>query len=319
MEKFEFADFKIEELVEEKNYGKFVIEPLERGFGTTIGNALRRVLLSSLPGGAVYSVKIEKAFHEYQTIPGLKEDITTITLNLKDLILNVSDDEEYSLRLKKAGSGTVTAADIECPAQVEIINKDLVIAHLEEDGELDMELMVKNGRGYVSADENKIIFQGSTQGIGTIYTDSIYTPIERVSYHVDPTRVGQNAKYDKLSLEVFTDGSITPQESIALAAKILVDHFNLLSEVDSIAEDLESVIAEPEVEEESKIASMMLEDLDLSVRSYNCLKRASIQTVEELVNKTEEELMKVRNLGKKSFKEVKDKVEELGYSFRQAE
>ena len=175
--------------------------------------------------------------------------------------------------------------------------------------------MVKNGRGYATADENKIIFQGSTQGIGTIYTDSIYTPIERVSYHVDPTRVGQDAKYDKLTLEVFTNGSITPQESIALAAKILVDHFNLLTEVDSITENTESVIAEPEVEEESKIASMMLEDLDLSVRSYNCLKRASIQTVEELVNKTEEELMKVRNLGKKSFKEVKDKVVELGYSF----
>lgn len=319
MEKFEFADFKIEELVEDKHYGKFVIEPLERGFGTTIGNALRRVLLSSLPGGAVYSVKIEGSFHEYQAIPGIKEDITTITLNLKDLILKISDEEEYSLRIKKSGTGAVTAADIECPTQVEIVNKDLVIAHLEEDGELDMELMAKNGRGYVSADDNKVIFQGSTQGIGTIYTDSIYTPIERVSYHVDPTRVGQDANYDKLTLEVFTDGSTTPQEAIALAAKILVDHFNLLTEVDSITDDVESVIAEPEVEEESKIASMMLEDLDLSVRSYNCLKRASIQTVEELVNKSEEELMKVRNLGKKSFKEVKDKVEELGYSFRQAE
>ncbi len=319
MEKFEFADFKIEELVEDNNYGKFVIEPLERGFGTTLGNALRRVLLSSLPGAAVYSVKIEGSFHEYQAIPGIKEDITTITLNLKDLILQVKDGEEYSLRVKKNSGGPVTAADIECPTGVEIINKDLVIAHLEDDGKLDMELMVKNGRGYVSADENKIVFQGSTQGIGTIYTDSIYTPIERVSYHVDPTRVGQNAKYDKLTLEVFTNGAITPQQSIALAAKILVDHFSLLTEVDQITEDMESVISEPEVEEESKIASMMLEDLDLSVRSYNCLKRASIQTVEELVDKTEEDLMKVRNLGKKSFKEVKDKVEELGLSFRQAE
>ena len=319
MEKFEFADFKIEELVEDKNYGKFVIEPLERGFGTTLGNALRRVLLSSLPGAAVYSVKIEGSLHEYQAIPGIKEDITTITLNLKDLILQISDEEEHSLRIKKNSGGPVTAADIECPTEVEIINKDLVIANLEDDGKLDMELMVKNGRGYVSADENKIIFQGSTQGMGTIYTDSIYTPIERVSYHVDPTRVGQNAKYDELSLEVFTNGSITPQESIALAAKILVDHFNLLTKVDEITEDMESVISEPEVEEESKIASMMLEDLDLSVRSYNCLKRASIQTVEELVDKTEEDLMKVRNLGKKSFKEVKDKVEELGLSFRLAE
>ncbi len=318
MEKFEFADFKIEELVEDNHYGKFIIEPLERGFGTTIGNALRRVMLSSLPGGAVYSMKIEGYFHEYQAIPGIKEDITTIALNLKDLIIKISDDEEYSLRVNKKG-GIVTAADIECPTGVEILNPELVIATLEDDGKLDMELMVKNGRGYVSADENKIIFQGSTQGIGTIYTDSIYTPVERVSYHVDPTRVGQNAKYDRVTIEVQTNGSITPQESIALASKILVDHFNLFLEVDKITENLDSVIAEPEKEEVNKLSLMMLEDLDLSVRSYNCLKRASIQTVEELVNKTEDELMKVRNLGKKSFKEVKDKVEELGLSFRQAD
>ncbi len=319
MEKFEFADFKIDELVEDNNYGKFIIEPLERGFGTTLGNALRRVLLSSLPGGAVYSMKIEGSFHEYQAITGIKEDITTIALNLKDLILKVDGDEEYSLRINQQGGGKVTAADIQCPTGVEVLNPELVIATLEDDAKLDMELMVKNGRGYVSADENKIIFQGSTQGIGTIYTDSIYTPVERVSYHVDPTRVGQNAKYDRLTIEVFTNGSITPQESIAIASKILVDHFSLLLEVDKITENMDSVIAEPEKEEVNKLSLMMLEDLDLSVRSYNCLKRASIQTVEELVNKSEEELMKVRNLGKKSFKEVKDKVEELGLSFRQAD
>lgn len=319
MEKFEFADFKIEELVEDNHYGKFTMEPLERGFGTTIGNALRRVLLSSLPGAAVYSIKIEGSFHEYQAIEGIKEDITTITLNVKDLILKVDGDEEYSLRVNKKGSGKVTAADIECPTGVEIINEDLLIATLEDNGKLDMELMVKNGRGYVSADENKVIFQGSSQGIGTIYTDSIYTPVERVSYEVDQTRVGQDANYDTLSLEVYTNGSITPQESIALASKILVDHFSLLKNVDEITEDMESVIAEPEEEEVNKLSLMMLEDLDLSVRSYNCLKRASIQTVEELVNKTEEDLMKVRNLGKKSFKEVKDKVEELGLSFRVAD
>lgn len=319
MEKFEFADFKIDELVEENHYGKFIIEPLERGFGTTIGNALRRVLLSSLPGAAVYSVKIEGFFHEYQAIPGIKEDITTIALGLKDLIIKVSDDEEYSLRINKKGGGKVTAADIECPTGVEILNPELVIATLEDDGKLDMELMVKNGRGYVSADENKNIFSSSTQGIGTIYTDSIYTPIERVSYEVEQTRVGQDANYDRLTMEVFTNGSITPQESIALASKILVDHFALLLEVDKITENLESVIAEPEQEEVNRLSLMMLEDLDLSVRSYNCLKRASIQTVEELVHKTEDELMKVRNLGKKSFKEVKDKVEELGLSFRQAD
>lgn len=319
MEKFEYADFKIDELVEDENYGKFTMGPLERGFGTTIGNSLRRVLLSSLPGAAVYSIKIEGSFHEYQAIPGIKEDITTIILNLKDLILKISDDEEYSLRIKKDGPGTITAGDIDCPTGVEIINDELVIATLEEDGSLDMELMVRNGRGYVSADENKVIFQDSTQGIGTIYTDSIYTPVERVTYEVSQTRVGQNANYDRLSLEVFTNGSITPQESIALAAKILGDHFSLLKSVDEITTTMDSVIAEPEVEEVNKLALMMLEDLDLSVRSYNCLKRASIQTVEELVNKTEEDLMKVRNLGKKSFKEVKDKVEELGLSFRQAE
>ncbi len=319
MEKFEYADFKIEELVEDNHYGKFTMEPLERGFGTTIGNALRRVLLSSLPGAAVYSIKIEGSFHEYQAIEGIKEDITTITLNLKDLILKVDGDEEYSLRINKKGSGKVTAADIECPTGVEIINKDLLIATLEDNGKLDMELMVQNGRGYVSADENKVIFSGSTLGIGTIYTDAIYTPVERVSYHVDQTRVGQDAKYDRLTIEVYTNGSITPQESIALASKILVDYFSLLLKVDEITENMDSVIAEPEVEEVNKLALMMLEDLDLSVRSYNCLKRASIQTVEELVNKTEDELMKVRNLGKKSFKEVKDKVEELGLSFRVAD
>ncbi|NLC34014.1 MAG: DNA-directed RNA polymerase subunit alpha [Erysipelothrix sp.] len=319
MEKFEFADFKIDELVEENHYGKFIIEPLERGFGTTIGNALRRVLLSSLPGGAVYSMKIEGYFHEYQAIPGVREDITTITLGLKDLILKISGDEEYSLRINKTGGGKVTAGEIECPTGVEILNPELVIATLEDNGKLDMELMVKNGRGYVSADENKILFAGSSQAIGTIYTDSIYTPIERVSYNVEQTRVGQDAKYDRLVMEVFTNGSITPQESVALASKVLVDHFSLLLEVDKITENLESVIAEPELEEVNKLSLMMLEDLDLSVRSYNCLKRASIQTVEELVNKTEDELMKVRNLGKKSFKEVKDKVEELGLSFRQAD
>lgn len=319
MEKFEFADFKIDELVEENHYGKFIIEPLERGFGTTIGNALRRVLLSSLPGGAVYSMKIEGYFHEYQAIPGVREDITTITLGLKDLILKISGDEEYSLRINKTGGGKITAGEIECPTGVEILNPELVIATLEDNGKLDMELMVKNGRGYVSADENKILFAGSSQAIGTIYTDSIYTPIERVSYNVEQTRVGQDAKYDRLVMEVFTNGSITPQESVALASKVLVDHFSLLLEVDKITENLESVIAEPELEEVNKLSLMMLEDLDLSVRSYNCLKRASIQTVEELVNKTEDELMKVRNLGKKSFKEVKDKVEELGLSFRQAD
>ncbi|HCY05767.1 MAG TPA: DNA-directed RNA polymerase subunit alpha [Erysipelotrichaceae bacterium] len=316
MEKFERANFEVQEYVESDNYGKFVIEPLERGFGTTLGNALRRVLLSSLPGAAVYSIKIDGVYHEFTTIPGVKEDVTMIILNIKDLVMKIDDEEVYNLRISAKGPTVVTAGDIICPAGVEILNKDLVIANLETGATLEMDMKAKNGRGYVSADDNKMLNQSSSQGIGTIYTDSIYTPTERVGYHVDPTRVGQDANYDKLTMEISTNGSITPQKSLALASKILIDHLELLTSVHESVMEMESSIKENKNEVVTKTQLMMIEDLDLSVRSYNCLKRAGIQTVEELTQKTEEEMMRVRNLGKKSLKEVKDKIYELGLSFK---
>jgi DNA-directed RNA polymerase subunit alpha len=319
MQKFERADFKVLEYVESDHYGKFVIEPLERGFGTTIGNALRRVLLSSLPGAAVYSIKIESVFHEFTSIPGVLEDVTSIILNIKDLILTISDSEVYTLRISASGPKVITAGDIDCPTNVEILNKDLVICNLEKGGVLEMELKARNGRGYISADANKALYQGSSQGIGTIYTDSIYTPIERVSYNVEPTRVGQDASFDSLELEVWTNGSITPQKSLALASKILIEHLDVLTNVDEAVKDMDSLLKDANGETVNKGMAMMIEDLDLSVRSYNCLKRAGIQTVEELTQKTEEEMMRVRNLGKKSLKEVKDKILEHGLSFKSHE
>ena len=316
MQKFERAHFKVKEYVESDNYGKFVIEPLERGFGTTMGNALRRVLISSLPGGAVYSIKIEGVYHEFTAIPGVHEDVTSIILNLKSLVMSISDDESHTLRISKRGQQVITAGDLECPPEVEIINKDLVIVNLEHDGVLEMEIKVRNGRGYAMADANKALYQGSSQGIGTIYTDSLYTPVERVSYNVEPTRVGQDAKYDRLTLDIWTDGSINPQTAIALGSKILIDHFELLTNISALVAQMDPVLKEDTTDPSNKGLVMMIEDLDLSVRSYNCLKRASIQTVDELTQKTEDELMRVRNLGKKSLKEVKDKVYELGLSFK---
>lgn len=316
MQKFERANFEVKEYVESDNYGKFVIEPLERGFGTTIGNALRRVLLSSLPGAAVYSIKIDGVYHEFTSIPGVQEDVTMMILNIKNLIMKIEDDEIYTLKITAKGPCTVTAADIICPAGVEILNKDLVIANLEKGGVLEMELKARNGRGYISADGNKALYQGSSQGIGTVYTDSIYTPIERISYEVEPTRVGQDAKYDRLIFEVFTNGSITPQMSLSLGSKILIDHLDILANIQDSVADMESCMKDANGEVTNKGLVMMIEDLDLSVRSYNCLKRAGIQTVEELTQKTEDEMMRVRNLGKKSLKEVKDKIYELGFSFK---
>lgn len=316
MQKFERAQFELKEYVESNHYGKFEIQPLERGFGTTLGNALRRVLLSSLPGAAVYSVKIEGVYHEFTSIPGVVEDVTNVILNLKDLILSISDDETYTLRIHAKGSKVVTAADIECPANVEVLNKDLVIATLEDNAVLDMEMKAKNGRGYVSADQNKSIHQGGSQGIGTIFTDSIYTPIERVSYNVEPTRVGQDAKYDRLVLEIWTNGSINPQNAIALGAKILMDHLALFADINEQVASMDSLMKESSGESAHKGMVMMIEDLDLSVRSYNCLKRAGIQTVDELTQRSEEEMMRVRNLGKKSLKEVKEKLNEMGLGFK---
>ena len=319
MQKFERAQFEVKEFIDSENYGKFVIEPLERGFGTTIGNALRRVLLSSLPGGAVFSIKVDGVFHEFTSIPGVKEDVTSIILNLKNLIMTIEDDEIHTLRIAKKGYGEVKASDIVCPEGVEILNQDLYICTIEEGHSLEMELQAKNGRGYVSADQNKRLYQGPNQALGIIYTDSIYTPIDKVSYNVEPTRVGQDASYDKVELEIWTNGSITPQESVALGSKILIDHLELLTNVHEVVNDMESVMKDVQGEVVNKGLVMMIEDLDLSVRSYNCLKRAGIQTVEELTQKTEDEMMRVRNLGKKSLKEVKDKIYDLGLSFKSYE
>lgn len=316
MQKFERADFELKEYVESENYGKFVLSPLERGFGTTIGNALRRVLLSSLPGAAVFSIKVDGVYHEFTTIPGIREDVSMIILQLKQLVMTIEDDDVYDLQISAKGPCTITAGDIICPAQVEILNKDLEIAHLEKDVTLEMELKAKNGRGYVSADINKQLNQGASQGIGTVYTDSIYTPIEKVSYNVEPTRVGEDVKYDSLTMEIWTDGSINPQKALSLAAKILIDHLDIVASINEDILNMDNVIMEGTTEQPNKGQQMMIEDLDLSVRSYNCLKRAGIQTVDELTQKTEDEMMRVRNLGKKSLKEVKDKLIELGMGFK---
>lgn len=316
MQKFERADFEVKQYVESENYGKFVLSPLERGFGTTIGNALRRVLLSSLPGAAVFSIKVDGVYHEFTTIPGIREDVSMIILQLKQLVMTIEDDDVYDLQISAKGPCTITAGDIICPAQVEILNKDLEIAHLEKDVTLEMELKAKNGRGYVSADINKQLNQGASQGIGTVYTDSIYTPIEKVSYNVEPTRVGEDVKYDSLTMEIWTDGSISPQKALSLAAKILIDHLDIVASINEDILNMDNVIMEGTTEQPNKGQQMMIEDLDLSVRSYNCLKRAGIQTVDELTQKTEDEMMRVRNLGKKSLKEVKDKLIELGMGFK---
>ena len=319
MQKFERADFEVKEYVESENYGKFVLSPLERGFGTTIGNALRRVLLSSLPGAAVYSIKVDGVYHEFTTIPGVREDVSMIILQLKQLTMKIEDDEIYTLQISAKGPCTVTAGDIICPAQVEVLNKDLEIAHLEAGAALEMELHAKNGRGYVGSDVNKQLNQGSSQGIGTVFTDSIYTPIQKVAYDVQPTRVGQDSKYDCLTMEITTDGSINPQKALSLAAKILIDHLDIIAGINDDVMNISSVLKENGPEAPVKGTQTMIEDLDLSVRSYNCLKRAGIQTVDELTQKTEDEMMRVRNLGKKSLKEVKEKLEELGMGFKSFE
>ena len=319
MQKFERAHFEVKEYDESQHYGKFVFEPLESGFGTTIGNALRRVLLSSLPGAAVFSIKVDGVYHEFTSIPGIVEDVTAIILNIKTLVMSIQDDEIYTLRISKQGPGAVTGADIICPEGVEVISKDLHICTLEEGGMLEMELQARIGRGYVSADTNKQLYQTPNQPLGIIYTDSIYTPIEKVSYNVEPTRVGQDAHYDKVALEIWTDSSLSPAEAVALASKILIDHLELLTNVHEAVNDMESVMKEAQGEVQNKGLVMMIEDLDLSVRSYNCLKRAGIQTVEELTQRTEDEMMRVRNLGKKSLKEVKDKIYDLGLSFKSYE
>ena len=307
MQKFEKANFNIANYDETDNYGKFVIEPLERGFGTTLGNSLRRVLLSSLPGSAVYAIKVQGAIHEFSAVDGVVEDVTSIILNLKKLVFDVDSDESATMIIDVEGPATVTGADIQCPSEVTMISNDMEIAHVAQGAHLYMELYAKKDRGYVSADQNK----KEINTIGIIPTDSIYSPVEKVSYAVEPTRVGESAKYDQLTLEIETNGALKPYEAISLAAKILVEHLNMFVELTDMAVNME-VMSEAQSDTTNKVLDMTIEELDLSVRSYNCLKRAGIQTVQDLAAKSEDDMIKVRNLGKKSLKEVKEKLVELG-------
>lgn len=311
MQKFEKANFNIANYDETDNYGKFVIEPLERGFGTTLGNSLRRVLLSSLPGSAVYAIKVQGAIHEFSAVDGVVEDVTSIILNLKKLVFDVDSDESATMIIDVEGPATVTGADIQCPSEVTMISNDMEIAHVAQGAHLYMELYAKKDRGYVSADQNK----KEINTIGIIPTDSIYSPVEKVSYAVEPTRVGESAKYDQLTLEIETNGALKPYEAISLAAKILVEHLNMFVELTDRAVNME-VMSEAQSDTTNKVLDMTIEELDLSVRSYNCLKRAGIQTVQDLAAKSEDDMIKVRNLGKKSLKEVKEKLVELGLGFK---
>ena len=311
MQKFEKANFNIANYDETDNYGKFVIEPLERGFGTTLGNSLRRVLLSSLPGSAVYAIKVQGAIHEFSAVDGVVEDVTSIILNLKKLVFDVDSDESATMIIDVEGPATVTGADIQCPSEVTMISNDMEIAHVAQGAHLYMELYAKKDRGYVSADQNK----KEINTIGIIPTDSIYSPVEKVSYAVEPTRVGESAKYDQLTLEIETNGALKPYEAISLAAKILVEHLNMFVELTDMAVNME-VMSEAQSDTTNKVLDMTIEELDLSVRSYNCLNRAGIQTVQDLAAKSEDDMIKVRNLGKKSLKEVKEKLVELGLGFK---
>ena len=310
---FEKPEYKITEYVEKNSYGKFELEPLERGFGTTIGNALRRVMLSSLPGSAVTSVKIDGVLHEFQKIDGIREDVTSIIINLKSLVLKNHTKEEKVIRLSQNTEGPVTASMIEHDADIEIINPDLVICNLVEGGKIDMEMTVGNGRGYVDAKQNKELLENAS--VGVIPIDSLYSPIERVSYEVESARVGQNENFDKLIMEVYTNGSMTPEEAMALASKILIEHLNIVADLNQIS-DITGIIAEKKVDTITKTLETPIEEIEFSVRAYNCLKRAGINTMQDLIDKKEVEVTKIRNLGKKSLKEVIDKVKEMGLKFR---
>ncbi len=293
---------------DDNSYGKFVVEPLERGYGTTLGNSLRRILLSSLPGVAVNSVKIDGILHEFSTIPGVVEDVTEIILNIKKLAIKLYSDGPKTIYINHEGAGEICARDIKCDSDVEIINGDLHIATLNEDAKLFMEIVIDKGRGYVSADRNKQLLQPV---IGVIPVDSIYTPVMKVNYTVENTRVGQITDYDKLTLEVWTDGTINPPDAVSLGAKILNEHLNLFIDLSESAKNAEIMIEKEESKKE-KVLETTIEELDLSVRSYNCLKRAGINTVQDLTNRSENDMMKVRNLGRKSLEEVIAKLESLG-------
>ena len=314
---FDFEKPKIEivEISDDKKYGRFVVEPLERGYGTTLGNSLRRIMLSSLPGVAVSQVKIDGVLHEFSSIPGVKEDVTEIIMNIKSLAIKNDSmtNEPKTAYIEFEGEGVVTAADIQVDQDIEILNKDLVIATLNggTDSKLFMELTITRGRGYVSADKNK----SEDLPIGMIAVDSIYTPVERVNLTVENTRVGQITDFDKLSLDVYTNGTLAPDEAVSLAAKVLSEHLSLFIDLSENAKTAEIMI-EKEDNEKEKVLEMNIDELELSVRSYNCLKRAGINTVEELTNRTSEDMMKVRNLGRKSLEEVLTKLKELGLQLK---
>ncbi len=311
---FEKPEYKITEYVEKNNFGKFELEPLERGFGTTIGNALRRVMLNNMPGSAVTSVKIDGVLHEFQKIDGIIEDVTTIIINLKSLVIKNHTKENKTMRLVANEEGAVTASMIEHDPDIEIINPDLVICNLVKGGKIDMELTVGNGRGYVDAKQNKELLENIS--IGVIPIDSLYSPIERVSYEVEDARVGQNENFDKLIMNVYTNGSITPEECMALASKILIEHLQIVADLNEIS-DITGVIAEKKVDTITKTLETPIEEIEFSVRAYNCLKRAGINTMQDLIDKKEVEVTKIRNLGKKSLKEVLDKVREMGLKFHE--
>ena len=313
MLQFEKPIYKITDSIESNFYGRFELEPLERGFGTTIGNALRRVMLSSLPGSAISSIKIDGVLHEFQTIDGVYEDVTTIILNLKGVVFKNHSNEPKVVRIHATKEGEVTAADIEHDADIEVINQDKVIATLSKGGSLNMEMTVTNGRGYVKSEVNKKLYDIKKAGV--IAIDSLYSPIERVSYEVGSARVGQDESYDKLILDVWTNGSIKPEEAIALASRILIEHFTILTDLSAIA-DVSGMMIEKTEDPKVKALETSIEDLDFSVRAYNCLKRAGIHTMQDLIDKREVDVTKIRNLGKKSLKEVLDKVKEMGLSFR---
>lgn len=318
MLKFEKPDYKVTEYIENNHYGKFEIEPLERGFGTTLGNALRRVMLSSLPGDAITSVKIDGVAHEFQKIDGVIEDVTAIVLNLKSVVIkNHSDNYDYILTINKSEAGEVYASDIECDTDIEILNPEQLICTLAEGGSINMEMTIGHGRGYNRAEENKLIY-GENAKQNTIFIDSLFAPIERINYEVENARVGQDNSYDKLILEVWTNGSITPEESVALSSRILIEHFEILADLNEIADETGLMSSKAE-DPNQKALETSIDDLDLSVRAYNCLKRAGILTLHDLVDKSENEMMKIRNLGKKSLKEVIDKVKSMGLNFRDDE
>lgn len=315
---FEKPNIEIAEISEDKKYGKFVVEPLERGYGTTLGNSLRRIMLSSLPGSAVSQVKIDGVLHEFSSIPGVKEDVTEIIMNVKNLAIKNNSDtnEPKTAYIEFEGEGVITAADIQTDADIEILNPEQVIATLSggTDSKFYMELTITNGLGYVGADKNR----NEDLPIGVISVDSIYTPVERVNMAVENTRVGQMTDYDKLTLEIYTNGTLDPDEAVSLAAKVLSEHLNLFIDLSENAKTAE-VMVEKENNEKEKVLEMNIDELELSVRSYNCLKRAGINTVEELCSRTSEDMMKVRNLGRKSLEEVLAKLKELGLQLNSSE